>query len=69
MTIERLIHQIACLARSGYGWEDVMVKLRIDPINIHVVRLVVLGMSHEHRRAKPLPAVRTSADVDGRADA
>lgn len=56
MTIDRLIPQIEALARIGYGWEDVIVKLRIDPRNVHVVRRVVLGMGHEAHR--PLSALR-----------
>ena len=56
MTIDRLIPQIEALARIGYGWEDVMVRLRIDPRNVHVVRRVVLGMGHEAHR--PLSALR-----------
>jgi hypothetical protein len=62
MTIDRLIPQIEALARCGYGWEDVMMKLRINPINVHVVRRVVLGMSNEHQREsasqRPLSALR-----------
>lgn len=51
MTIDRLLPQVEALARSGLGWEDVMVKLRIDDCNKHVVRRAVLEMSsHEHQR-------------------
>lgn len=50
MTIDRLLPQVRTLARSGLGWEDVMVKLRIDVCNMHVVRRAVLEMSNEHQR-------------------
>ena len=50
MIIERLIPQIEALSRQGLGYEDVMVKLRIDPCNMHVVRRTVLGIGHEHQR-------------------
>ena len=51
MIIKRLLPQVRTLARSGYGYEDVMVKLRIHPRNVHVVRREVLGMSNvQHQR-------------------
>lgn len=61
MTIDRLIPQIEALARIGYGWEDVMVRLRIDPRNVHVVRRVVLGMGHDHQRKNPVPVLHEEA--------
>lgn len=57
MIIDRLIPQIRTLARHGYGWEDVMVKLRIDACNMHVVRRTVLEMSHEHQRQSSVPVL------------
>ena len=53
MIIDRLLPQVRVLARSGLGWEDVMVRLRIDACNMHVVRREVLGMGHEHQRKNP----------------
>lgn len=50
MIIERLLPQVRELARSGFGYEDVMVKLRIHPRNVHVVRREVLGMSNVHHQ-------------------
>ena len=64
MTIDSLIPQIEALARSGYGWEDVMVRLRIDVCNMHVVRRAVLEVRHDHQRESasqrvgPLPRMR-----------
>jgi hypothetical protein len=51
MIIDRLLPQVRVLARSGLGWEDVMVRLRIDACNMHIVRREVLGMSNaDHQR-------------------
>lgn len=61
MTIDRLLPQVEALARSGLGWEDVMVKLRINDCNKHVVRRAVLEMSNaEHQRAS---AIRSDGDA------
>lgn len=59
MIIERLLPQVRVLARSGLGWEDVMVRLRIDACNTHVVRRAVLEMkrdenSHHAKRKKSI---------------
>lgn len=61
MIIDRLLPQVRILARSGLGWEDVMVKLRIDPRNVHVVRREVLGVGHEHQRKNPVPVLHEKA--------
>ena len=51
MIIQRLLPQVRTLARRGYGWEDVMVKLRIHARNVHVVRREVLEMGNgQHQR-------------------
>jgi len=52
MIIKRLLPQVITLARRGYGWEDVMVKLRIHRRNMHVVRREVLEMSNVQPQRK-----------------
>ena len=57
-----LVERIRRMARSGLGFEDIAVTLKLLP---RQVRPFVIGDRHDNQRASDTAAVRAAQDRDG----